>query len=107
MADHVSGRDGGELTFRLVLLKKMPTIFGVLLALTIWPGVYFMDEVVSQLGLWRADWPWLTYYWYLPLTVIPIPWMWRSMIAKSQRSAREHARETIEGIAREIGGTVR
>ena len=96
----------GRIRFRLVLLRKFPAIFAAILALTIWPGVYCMDELVSQVGLWRPEHPWLTYYWYLPLTVVPIPWIWRSVMVKSRRSAREHAGETIEAIAQAIGGKV-
>jgi hypothetical protein len=97
--------EGGRLTFRLVMLRRMPMIFAAILLFTIWPGVYFMDEIVAQFlpGFWR---PWVTYYWYLPITSLPIPWMWRSTMARSRRSAREHACETIESIAKEIGGTI-
>ena len=91
--------------FRLQLLRRLPLIFTAILLFTIWPGVYFMDELIAQFlpGLWR---PWVTYYWYLPLTVLPIPWMWRRTIARSTASAHEHARETIGTIARELGGSV-
>ena len=104
VADHDGAN--GRLSFRLVMLRKMPLVFGAILALTIWPGVYCMDELVSQLGFWRPEHPWLTYYWYLPLTVLPMPWMSRSVVRRSVRSAREHARETIETIANGIGGSV-
>lgn len=97
--------EGDRLIFRLQLLRRLPLIFAAILLFTIWPGVYFMDELIAQFlpGLWR---PWVTYYWYLPLTVLPIPWMWRRTIARSTASAHEHARETIGTIARELGGSV-
>jgi hypothetical protein len=97
--------DAGRLTFRLLMLRKMPLIFAAILLFTIWPGVYFMDEVIAQFlpGLWR---PWVTYYWYLPITILPIPWMWRRTMARSTSSAREHARETIETIAKELSGSI-
>src|SRR5579862_938947 len=66
VADHAPSQ--GRLTFRLVMLRRMPLAFAAILVFTIWPGVWFMDELMSQLGLWRGDHPWLTYYWYLPLT---------------------------------------
>ena len=98
---------GVRLAFRVTLLRRMPLVFAVILALTIWPGAYCMDELVSQLGLWRPEHPWLTYEWYLPLTIVPIPWIWRATIRSSRRSALEHARETIARIAAELGATVR
>lgn len=100
-----AGGGGGRLTFRLLLQPKLPLSFAAILLLTIWPGVYFTDEVVAQLlpSLWR---PWVTYYWYLPLTVLPMPWMWKTIMRRSRRATQEHASEAIKGIAKEIGGTL-
>jgi hypothetical protein len=39
-----------------------------------------------------------TWMWYLPLTVLPIPFVWKSAIKKSKASAHAHAMETIEMI---------
>lgn len=87
--------------FELRLLHKMPIFFALIIAASVWPGVYFMDELVAQIvpGLWR---PWVTYYWYLPLTILPVPFVWRSIMSKSRRTMWEHADETIRGIAKEI-----
>src|SRR5262245_31712851 len=93
------------LVFRLAMHRRLPVIFAVILVLTVWPGVYCVDELIAQLlpSLWR---PWTTYYWYIPLTILPAPWIWRSVIQRSRRSAREHAMETITKIAAEVGGVV-
>ena len=99
--------ENGRLTFRLRVLRRLPAIFAAILAFTIWPGVWFMDELMVQLGLWNGEHPWLTYYWYLPITVLPIPWMWKSAMARSRRSADEHGRETIAAIAKELNGSIR
>jgi hypothetical protein len=96
---------GSRIEFDLRLQSRLPIIFAFVLAFTVWPGVYFMDELVEQFmpGLWR---PWITYYWYLPLTLLPIPWMWRSLMRRSRDSTRESAAEAIEKIAGEVDGTV-
>jgi hypothetical protein len=98
-------RPGTGLEFRLAMHRRLPAIFAVILVLTVWPGVYCMDELIAQLlpSLWR---PWVTYYWYIPLTILPAPWLWRSMMHRSRASAREHAMETITKIAAEVGGVV-
>lgn len=98
--------DGGtRLRFQTRMLRKFPAIFAAVLAFTIWPGVYFTDELVAQFlpSVWS---PWVTYYWYLPLTILPVPWMWRGAMRKSRRTMTEHARETIAKIAKELGGRV-
>jgi hypothetical protein len=81
----------------------MPTIFAIIIIASIWPGVYFMDELIAQLlpSLWR---PWVTYYWYLPLTILPTPFLWASVMAKSRRTMREHADATLANIAKETAG---
>jgi hypothetical protein len=93
------------LTFRIRMLRRMPAIFLIALVVTVWPGVYFTDELIAQFapGLWR---PWVTYYWYIPLTLLPAPWIWKSALARSRRSMFAHATETIRKIAVEIGGRV-
>jgi hypothetical protein len=100
----VDVRDG-KVVFSLMMLKKLPVIFAVTLAVTIWPGVYFTDELVAVFlpSLWR---PWITYYWYLPLTVLPIPWIWRGLMRKSHASMHASAIEAIQKVAAEIGGKV-
>src|SRR5439155_12959095 len=87
------------------LLPRLPLIFASIIAFTVWPGVYFMDELVVQLAphWWR---PWVTYYWYLPLTILPIPWMWRSLIRRSRATSRASALEAIGKIAGEVAGNL-
>jgi hypothetical protein len=94
----------GHLEFSLEMLKKLPIIFAIVILLTIWPGSYFMDELVAQVlpSLWR---PWITYYWYIPVTVLPIPWMWRGLMRKSRTTMDAAAREAIRKIAGEVEGT--
>jgi hypothetical protein len=104
-AEHRAEVGRSRLRFRLMLHRKMPVIFAVAMLLTIWPGVYFMDELIAQFapGWWR---PWVTYYWYLPLTILPIPWLWASLMKRSRASIHAAVIEAIGRIAKEIGGDI-
>ncbi len=94
------------LRFECRLVRRMPLIFAAALLLTVWPGVYFMDQLMIQLAPgWREAMP-ATWVWYLPLTVLPIPWLWASMMRRTRRSVAESARSAIERIAREVDGRV-
>ncbi len=111
-AERASVGDGGaagtRLRFALVRLKKIPWIFGVTLALTVWPGVWLTHSLLQTYFSWYNAWttsmPWLTYAWYLPLTAGPIPWMWRTWTRKSRAMAEASAAETIEMVEDAIRG---
>lgn len=91
----------GTLNFELRMHRKLPVIFAVVLLLTIWPGVYLTDQLIP------GEWGWIpTAWWYLPITVIPIPWVWRSLMRKSRATMDASARESIAKIAAEIDGTI-
>lgn len=96
---------GGLLNFRLKMHWRLRAIFIALLLLTIWPGAYFMDELVAIYlrGLWR---PWVTYWWYLPITILPLPWIWRGVMKRARASTQNSAREAIAKVAAEVSGEV-
>jgi hypothetical protein len=96
---------GGELGFEVRFKRVMPGIFVAALVVSAWPGVYFMDELIAMYlrELWR---PWVTYYWYLPLTILPLPWVWRAVMRKSLTTTRASALEAIGKVAAEIDGVV-
>ncbi len=92
----------GRADFELFMPRKMPVIFGVILALTVWPGLPITDSFLygfvwyeRLMGLtgWLDTW-----VWYLPLTLLPAPFMLRSVVRKSRTAAMEHARETVERV---------
>ncbi len=85
---------GRELHFSLRRLRKVPAIFAAVLAVTVWPGVILTDSLLrTYLEFYRA-WPeWVTYAWYMPLTALPIPWMWRKWAKQSRVRALESALE--------------
>jgi len=103
-----TGERGGSIVrLHLRRLTRLPLIFGAVLALTVWPGVWLTDSLLStywpSYGRWSADTPWLTYAWYLPITLVPIPWMWRSLARKSRDAALASAREQAATIAELVG----
>lgn len=92
--------DGTAIRFEAKLLPKLPLIFVVTIVITIYPGVRFMDLLIP------SSWGWIpTWTWYLPLTVLPLPWMVRSMWRKSEAEAWDHAQEVLEKLAKELDGT--
>ena len=91
---------GMRISFSLRRLSRMPRVFAVLILLSVWPGVYFMDQLIP------GEWNWIrTEYWYLPLTILPIPWFWRSTARKSEAIAVEDSRSIIEKIRAEFERT--
>jgi hypothetical protein len=90
---------GGRLVFRSRLNRKLPAIFAIVLLATVWPGVHFMDQLIP------GEWGWIpTWWWYLPVTALPLPWVWRGLMKRSRGSIDRSAREMIGRIAREIDG---
>jgi hypothetical protein len=91
----------GEVRFELRPLYKMPAIFVVVMLATIWPGVHLMDSLIP------GEWNWIdTWIWYLPLTVLPLPWVCKQAIDRARRTTRASALASIDSIAAEIGGAV-
>lgn len=97
----IAEHSGDRVRFRVRMLRKMPVIFAVVLVVTVYPGEYFMDQLIP------GEWGWInTWWWYGPLTVLPLPWMWRSLMRKSRATIDASAREVIGKIAKEIEGQV-
>jgi len=99
-SDLVIQHSDGSLCFSLKMRSKFPIIFMVLLLVTVWPGLPLTDSFMYSFGWYErlmGD-SIETWMWYLPMTVLPIPFVWRSAMKKSRKSARAHAIETIEKI---------
>ncbi len=98
---------GTRVSWRLVLPRKWPVGIAAVLALTVWPGLPITDSLLQtylpgSYGAWTNGW-FKTWMWYLPLSVVPIPWFWRSMMSKVRTSTLEHAIETREKIRAALG----
>lgn len=92
--------EGSVVRFRLRLMPMMPLVLGITTLVAIWPGVWLTDSMLKAYYPPAQDW-WPTWAWYLPLTVLPLPWAARSMWRKSQATAAEEVRKTIEAVERE------
>lgn len=102
-----SGSTGAtRIGFELLLKKKMPWVVAILLAVSIWPGVWITHSMLSIYFDWYPAEFWKTCVWYLPLSIIPIPWVWKMAMSRSRAEAEISARELIERIAGELGGAV-
>lgn len=79
--------------FSMSLRRALPIVFAVVLLLTVEPGRYFTDMLIP------GRWGWIdTRLWYYPLTIIPLPFVWRTCMRKSRQSACKHAREQVEKV---------
>lgn len=85
--------DGVRLRFGVHWRKKAPIIYIAALILTVEPGRYFLDVMIPGSWGWGSIW-----WWYYPLTIISIPFMWLSFVRKSRKSTMETARESHEAI---------
>lgn len=95
-----SDGDQTRVRFQLIMRRKMPILFALILVVTIWPGLPLTESFMLSFGWYErllGD-SIETWMWYLPLTMIPAPFAWRSAILKSKKSAHQHAQETIERI---------
>ena len=105
-----SSREGGtEVRFRTVLPLRLPLAIGLVLALSVWPGVWLTDSMMVTYWGWYgsrvASMPWLTYAWYLPL-MLPLPWVFKRALDRSNAAADGSARELIGRMAGAVDGRV-
>ena len=102
----VEGVGGTRIGFELLVKKKMPWIVAALLVVSVWPGVWITDSMLSIYFDWYPKEFWKTCVWYLPLAIIPIPWVWKTAMNRSRAEAEVSARELIERVATELGGSI-
>ena len=91
--------DHEQIRFSLKLIPMMPMVFAFLLVITIWPGLPLTDVFLISFEWYErfvANTGIQTWYWYLPLTILPAPFAYMNAIKKSRRSAYQSAIETIE-----------
>ena len=97
---------GTKIAFTLRAVRKVHMILAVMLIVTIWPGMWMTDSMIRS---WFTGYTYPTYVtwaWYIPLAILPIPWMWWSGQKKSLAAAKVHAQEQIAKIAAEVEGSV-
>ncbi|MCC6677439.1 MAG: hypothetical protein IT436_09870 [Phycisphaerales bacterium] len=94
--------DGGSvIRFTARMLPKVPVIFAVVLVATVWPGVILTDKMIP------GEWGWIdTWMWYIPLTALPLPWLWIKWMKKCRAAAGVSAYELLHKLAGELEGKV-
>lgn len=96
------GPDGSTLTPTLELKRKMPAIVIAVLVASIWPGVWITDSMLATYFDWYPREFWKTCAWYLPMTILPMPWVWKTAMGRSRMLAEESARELAERIEAQL-----
>lgn len=91
------------ISFTTRLLPKMPLIFAALIIFSIWPGVTLTH---SLLRIYFPAYTIQTWWWYLPLTILPLPWYLKKTIKKSEASCLLSAIENINLLAERSQGEV-
>lgn len=103
-----------RLGFDVRLRRRLPSIYAMLLVLTVWPGAPLTDSLLrmwfdwyyrlTQLDFFKlGSFEWFTYAWYIPICVLPLPFMWKQWMRRSHATARVSALEMIAKIAGELG----
>lgn len=95
-----SGAKGTTLRFSLRVLPRVPLIYAAVIGTTIWPGVWLTDSMLKTYFDWYKVETW---WWYMPVTVLPLLWAMPRMWRKCARAAEESAREMIGKIAEGVG----
>ena len=87
--------------------KRWPIwVFWVVVAITIWPGVVLTDSLLATYFSWYPREFWVTCVWYLPLAIVPVPWMWKAAWGQSSAIADAEARQLIAKVAQHLGASV-
>lgn len=92
---------GSSVRFSTRLLRKLPVLVVVVMAVSIWPGVWLTHSLLITYFESYPQAMWITCAWYIPLCLIAIPAL-RKQYARSVAEADKHAHETAEAIARVI-----
>lgn len=95
LARTASEGPGRVMRFELRLRLRAPLIAFVVTVLTIWPGVWLTD---SMLRTYFSGYDYRTWMWYLPLSVLPLPWYFPRALRKSREAAVDHAMELVERL---------
>lgn len=93
--------EGSRLTFHSRLKRKMPAIVIGAMAISLWPGVWLTDSMLSTYFSWYPRNAWITVAWYIPLTLAAIPMLWKQY-TNSEKLTRAETIDTIQKIAAAI-----
>ncbi|MGP1345723.1 MAG: hypothetical protein ACTS3F_03535 [Phycisphaerales bacterium] len=95
---------GSTLRFESRLRRKFPAAVAIVMALAIWPGVWMTDSLLVSYFSWYPRAGWVTPAWYIPLTLLAIPALWKQY-RKSESGAAVEAASVVDKIARLVNAT--
>lgn len=100
---------GTRLRFEVRLRRMMPIVTIVVVALTIWPGVWLTHSLLVTYSETYRGWceavPGLTYWWYLPMAIVPLPWAYASIRRKVRTRLDESISKQVAAIRNAAGVT--
>jgi hypothetical protein len=106
IVDAADSASGSVVQLSSRLRRKFPAIFILVAIFTIWPGVWLTDSLIQTYFSGASSWMIKTWMWYLPLSIIPLPFAAKSMWRKSQSAAAEHFAEVQQRIAQSVGASM-
>ncbi|MEM1165244.1 MAG: hypothetical protein AAGI30_03030 [Planctomycetota bacterium] len=95
---------GAVVSLRTTLNRKVPAVVIVCLVLAIWPGVLLTHSLLATYFGFYPRSEWVTWAWYVPLTVLAIPVLIKQYRA-SEIAAVEHAGEVTERLRAAMNAT--
>lgn len=90
---------GSKIEFSLRMAPRLPLVVLAVTLLTIQPGMWLTHSMLATYFPWYGQ-NVSTWWWYLPLVVLPMPVFVARMWSRSVRSARTHAFELRETLGR-------
>lgn len=78
-------------------------IAGVVLALTVWPGVVLTESLIASMFPASSAWTY-TWYWYIPMTAPFAPLALWQAIKRSRASIAAAGREVVERLRSDLSG---
>lgn len=93
---------GSRMEFTVTPALRMPLVFLVVTVLTIQPGMWLTHSMLATYFPWYGQ-NVNTWWWYLPLVVLPLPVILVRMWRRSVQGAWSHALELRRTIATALG----
>lgn len=78
-------------------------IAGVVLALTVWPGVVLTESLIASVFPGSSAWTY-TWYWYIPMTAPFAPLALWQAVKRSRASIAAAGREVVERLRNDLAG---
>jgi len=96
-----AGASGIRLIFAPRVKPTAVWIAGVVLALTVWPGVVLTESLIASMFPGSSAWTY-TWYWYIPMTAPFAPLALWQAIKRSRASITAAGREVVERLRSDL-----